>query len=603
MSATLTATIERSLTISPRLLACQGEMAVSLTVNVDADIQTLASGKNAYLYFLLPNGDAFYKGEYDASSGSFGVTLGFTDHVLSYAGEAFVQLVIADDEPSDATEMWKTEMCAFVIAPSISAVLPASYYTVPTVTVPTTFPAENTVIGDASDFFASANVEDALQEVGLTTTGQNPLDANFISINHRGYSTAPENTLPAYVLSKKMGFNYVECDVRFTSDGIAVLLHDPTIDRTSDGTGNVADLTFAQLLTYDFGSWKSAVYAGTRIPTFEQFIILCKKLNLRPWIELKISMSEAQVTELMEIVEKHTMLDKVVWFSFYAECIPFVISSNASANVGLAIEAYTTDILDTLATATSGTTGSVYIVPYAPNVTTDLHSYANTKGIETVPWGVVTSASVIVFAEIGIRGVIVDSLNVARVLADSALQTAPITNLVENSNLASGDLTKWTNITIPESVEYSATGRSSGSIKITAVANAPMEHQVIGITAEHIYYVGVWRNVESGSIGTSGIYLASINGGTGYLTVPQSSTTTGGWYRHGTTYTATTTRNEYLQFGRATAATYVAHFADALIVDLTLAFGAGNEPTKTEFETMLTVFSNQWFNGTVVIGI
>lgn len=168
MSATLTATIERSLTLSPRLLACQGEMAVALTVNVDTDIRALASGKNAYLYFLLPNGDAFYKGEYDASSGSFGVTLGFTDHVLSYAGEAFVQLVIADDEPSDATEMWKTEMCAFTIAPSISAVLPASYYTVPAVTVPTTFPAENVILGDSSSSLVARNVEDALQELGTS---------------------------------------------------------------------------------------------------------------------------------------------------------------------------------------------------------------------------------------------------------------------------------------------------------------------------------------------------------------------------------------------------------------------------------------------------
>lgn len=165
MSATLTATIDRSLTISPRLLACQGEMAVALTVNVDTDIRALASGKNAYLYFLLPNGDAFYKGEYDASSGSFGVTLGFTDHVLSYAGEAYVQLVIADDAPSDATEMWKTEMCAFIVAPSISAVLPASYYTVPTITVPTTFPAENVVVADALNIITATNVEDTLQEV------------------------------------------------------------------------------------------------------------------------------------------------------------------------------------------------------------------------------------------------------------------------------------------------------------------------------------------------------------------------------------------------------------------------------------------------------
>ncbi|MFA5445504.1 MAG: glycosyl hydrolase family 28-related protein, partial [Bacteroidales bacterium] len=77
-------------------------------------------------------------------------------------------LVIADDAPSDATEMWKTEMCSFIIAPSISAVLPASHYTVPAVIVPTTFPAENVILGDSSSSLIARNVEDALQELGTS---------------------------------------------------------------------------------------------------------------------------------------------------------------------------------------------------------------------------------------------------------------------------------------------------------------------------------------------------------------------------------------------------------------------------------------------------
>lgn len=70
-------------------------------------------------------------------------------------------------------------------------------------------------------------------------------DSNVKAINHRGYSAiAPENTIPAYIMSKKMGFTYVECDVSFTSDGVAVLLHDNTIDRTSDGSGAISGLTY-----------------------------------------------------------------------------------------------------------------------------------------------------------------------------------------------------------------------------------------------------------------------------------------------------------------------------------------------------------------------
>ena len=64
----------------------------------------------------------------------------------------------------------------------------------------------------------------------------------------------------------------VSCDVSFTSDGVAVLLHDDQIDRTSDGTGNISEMTLAQVKEFDFGSWKSAAYADEEIPTFEEFI-------------------------------------------------------------------------------------------------------------------------------------------------------------------------------------------------------------------------------------------------------------------------------------------------------------------------------------------
>jgi glycerophosphoryl diester phosphodiesterase len=137
---------------------------------------------------------------------------------------------------------------------------------------------------------------------------------------HRGLSAeAPENTLPAFVLAKKKGFNIVETDVAFTADGVAVLLHDSTVDRTSNGTGNINTLTFEQVRAMDFGSWKGSKYAGTQIPTFEEFIALCKKISLQPYIEIKDNgtYTEAQVQSLVDVVRSYGMTDKVVWLSFY----------------------------------------------------------------------------------------------------------------------------------------------------------------------------------------------------------------------------------------------------------------------------------------------
>lgn len=170
---------------------------------------------------------------------------------------------------------------------------------------------------------------DLTSEIELTSE-----NVNIKSINHRGYYTAPENTLSAYKLSAKHGFKYVECDVSFTSDNVAVLLHDDTIDRTSNGSGSIANLTYNQVLAYDFGSWKASTYTGEKIPTFEEFISLCKKLGLHPYIELKTG-TEAQIKNLVSIVKKYGMLNNVSWISFSISLLGYVYSANNKARLGV----------------------------------------------------------------------------------------------------------------------------------------------------------------------------------------------------------------------------------------------------------------------------
>ena len=162
-------------------------------------------------------------------------------------------------------------------------------------------------------------------------------DREIKSIAHRGFSsTAPENTLPAYILAKEKGFSYVECDVAFTKDGVAVLLHDATIDRTSDGSANIIDLTYEELLQYDFGSWKGSKYAGTKIPTFEEFIALCKELGLHPYIEIKndATYTQEQVQSLVNIVEEYGMEDNCTWISFNITYLEYVKNVDGTARLG-----------------------------------------------------------------------------------------------------------------------------------------------------------------------------------------------------------------------------------------------------------------------------
>jgi glycerophosphoryl diester phosphodiesterase len=162
-------------------------------------------------------------------------------------------------------------------------------------------------------------------------------DLNIKAVNHRGYSKgAPENTIPAYIMSKEKGYTYVECDVAFTKDSVAVLLHDSTINRTSNGSGNIGSFTYEELLQYDFGSWFSSKFAGTTIPTFKEFIMYCKGLGMHPYIELKSSggYTESQIRQVVDEVELCGMKGKVTYISFSSTFLQYVKNYDEEARLG-----------------------------------------------------------------------------------------------------------------------------------------------------------------------------------------------------------------------------------------------------------------------------
>lgn len=167
---------------------------------------------------------------------------------------------------------------------------------------------------------------------------------NVKFINHRGYSAyAPENTLTAYKQSHKMGYKYVECDVDFTLDGIPVLIHDSTVDRTSNAkTGeNIREITFEKARSYDFGypDKFGNEFKGEKIPSFSEFINLCVELDLHPYIEMKNqsginAYTTANVQTLVDIVNQYGILDNVTWISFNFEVLQKIKSIDKTARLG-----------------------------------------------------------------------------------------------------------------------------------------------------------------------------------------------------------------------------------------------------------------------------
>lgn len=92
---------------------------------------------------------------------------------------------------------------------------------------------------------------------------------------HRGDNyCAPENTLPAFELAIAKGAHQIEFDLRVTRDERLIVIHDETVDRTTNGSGKTTDLTLEQIRALDAGSWKDAAFTGTRLPEFAEVLSL-----------------------------------------------------------------------------------------------------------------------------------------------------------------------------------------------------------------------------------------------------------------------------------------------------------------------------------------
>lgn len=99
---------------------------------------------------------------------------------------------------------------------------------------------------------------------------EKPKSARIEVVAHRGASNdAPENTLAAFKLAREQGADWFELDCRQCKGGEVVVIHDDTVDRTTNGKGKVAELTLEQLQALDAGAWKDARYAGERVPTLK----------------------------------------------------------------------------------------------------------------------------------------------------------------------------------------------------------------------------------------------------------------------------------------------------------------------------------------------
>jgi glycerophosphoryl diester phosphodiesterase len=139
----------------------------------------------------------------------------------------------------------------------------------------------------------------------------------LITVAHRGASgTAPENTLASFRQAIQMGANFTELDVQLSKDGYVVLLHDSTLDRTTDGTGPVRNYTLAELKKLDAGSSFAPEFAGEPLPTLDEVIRLVRG-KMKVDIEIKVTRFDSiLVKKVVEIVRAQHFASNCMITSF-----------------------------------------------------------------------------------------------------------------------------------------------------------------------------------------------------------------------------------------------------------------------------------------------
>ncbi len=144
-------------------------------------------------------------------------------------------------------------------------------------------------------------------------------------ISHRGANKrAPQNTLPAFEQSIKIGVDGFETDIHLTADGVPVVCHNYTIDETSTGKGEIRSKTLEELETYDFGSYFHEKYKGTKIPTLEEFLALCETAKIEIMnIEIKPPLDGNMeiVKKTIDAVKAHGLFDSLLISSFDANVL------------------------------------------------------------------------------------------------------------------------------------------------------------------------------------------------------------------------------------------------------------------------------------------
>lgn len=205
-----------------------------------------------------------------------------------------------------------------------------------------------------------------------------------ICMAHRGWSgKAPENTMAAIRLAlAEPAIGGMEIDVQLSRDGVPVLIHDFTLDRTTSGSGLVMDHTLEELRQLDAGIWFDEKFAGERIPTLEEALQAVKgRCTLNIELKATSDMYPGIAEKVLELLERYEMKDEVYITSFDHDLIRQVRQLDATVVTGLIVLGRPVLMLEQLEAAGANILSMGY-----PYLTRELACEALEKGYKVIAW-------------------------------------------------------------------------------------------------------------------------------------------------------------------------------------------------------------------------
>lgn len=229
-------------------------------------------------------------------------------------------------------------------------------------------------------------------------------------IAHRGASAdAPENTIAAFELALEQGADGIELDVHLSADEHPVVIHDFTLERTTDGAGPVSEHTVRELKRLDAGGWRDRRFRGQRVQTLQEVLERFRD-RARFWVELKGGSAlypgiEDRVVSLLEIYD---VVDRALVQSFDHEAIARIRATSPAIRVGALVAQAPLDAALLRPGAASA------ICPGAHLITESVLAEIREADLECYVWTVNEPAQMDRLVEWGVNGIITDRPGVLR---------------------------------------------------------------------------------------------------------------------------------------------------------------------------------------------